>query len=264
MDLLRRLDAISDLPTSFSILDRTSVPTYSCPVDPALSVIIPTFNPCHWLLEALASIERFKSNCTVEVLIIDDGSTCRESIDLLNRLAEIGYPILRKQNGGLSSARNLGFRMARADLILPLDDDNRLLSPYFTEGIRLLKENPTVQFVYGCRYDFGARKALFRPGKISLSGLTVANTVDACALIRKSLWDSLGGYDESLDALEDWDFWLSAMSINSGAAYIQQPCFEYRVRENSMLHKHLNGAADHRRVIEYLRAKHHLEISSLL
>ena len=172
--------------------------------------------------------------------------------------------MISKTNGGLSSARNVGFKEAQADLILPLDDDNRLLKPYLTEGISLMKAHTNVSFVYGNRIDFGGQNRVFCPGQISLESLRKTNRVDACALIRKSLWEEVGGYDEEMTALEDWDFWLGAARLGVGAAYIQEPCFEYRVREKSMIHSHLNNREEHIKLITYLSEKHGADISPLV
>ena len=260
--LFLHLQANADLPCP-EVISRSGIPLDPPPEQPTLTVVIPSYNPCHWLLEAIASVERCKGLLPVEILIVDDGSTRSESVALLQSLETAGYRVIRQANSGLSSARNLGFQEARSTIILPLDDDNRLLEPYFVEGVRLMLSRPELSFVYGDRVDFGARSQLFRPGPISRQSLARVNTVDACALVRKSLWERVGGYDESMTALEDWDFWLSAVSMSSQAAYIQQPCFEYRVRENSMLHRHLARHDQHLATVQYLSRKHSCSIGTL-
>ena len=94
--------------------------------------------------------------------------------------------------------------------------------------------------------------------------LIKVNQIDACALYRKQLWRDCGGYDEKLKALEDWDFWLSALIGGLTASYLPETCFEYRIREDSMLQKHLRDREEHYETINYLRNKHNLPISYLI
>ena len=110
----------------------------------------------HLLLEAIASVERHspKDN-RVEILIVDDGSTNFISLQILDRLQEGGYRLLRQQNLGLSAARNLGIESANTDLVLPLDDDNRLLAPYLNEGLKYMSQHLEVDLLFGDRIDFG-------------------------------------------------------------------------------------------------------------
>ena len=235
------------------------------PAQPLLSVVIPTFNPCHFLLEAVASVLRYqRSSAELELILVDDGSTHASSRALLDTLESAGCQIIRQSNAGLAAARNAGIRQARGELILPLDDDNRLLAPYLQQGLQFMLDNPSVDLLYGNRVDFGARHQHFEPGPLDAEQLIVMNRIDACAVFRRSLWLDCGGYDEQLTALEDWDFWLSAVKHGVKAMYLRHPCFEYRVRENSMLQTHLAQTVQHHQTIDYLRRKHGLPIQSLI
>jgi glycosyltransferase involved in cell wall biosynthesis len=261
--LLLRLQQCADLPFEGLDCSAHEFKGYKAPLSPEVTVIIPTFNPGHWLLECIASVHRHTSfPGSVEIIIINDGSCLSESCLLLDRLQAVGYSVVHQKNTGLSAARNRGFELARSGLVLPLDDDNRLLSPYLNDGLELLNREPLIDFAYGDRVDFGASRQLFRPGQIEFGDLWRENRVDACALIRKKLWQDIGGYDENMKALEDWDFWLSASRRGANAAYIRKPCFEYRVRENSMLRKLLANPADFSSTVEYMRQKHREQASS--
>ena len=79
---------------------------------PRVSILIPFYNLHAYLPETLASIEA--QTCKdYEVIIVDDGSTEPASHQLLAELERNGHTIVRKANGGLSSARNAGLRVAR-------------------------------------------------------------------------------------------------------------------------------------------------------
>lgn len=235
-----------------------SPPRWTSPQQPRLSVVIATRNPCHWLLEAVASVLRHQQPGQVELLIVDDGSDQPDAMRILRRLQEHGFPVLHQPPRGLAAARNTGIRAATADLLLPLDDDNRLLSPYFSTALQLLDHHPSVSLVYGDRLDFGAVRRRFRPGPLDRERLLSANPIDACAVFRRSLWQRCGGYDETLTAFEDWDLWLTAARTDLQACYLSTPCFEYRVRENSMLRQLLADEQRRNQLLAELRSKHGL------
>ncbi|WP_413314214.1 glycosyltransferase [Prochlorococcus sp. MIT 0703] len=267
MNIWDRLQKIADLP-AFSKDDANSDlarknkrPSRK----PDISVIIPTFNPCHFLLEAIASIIRNTSgDCEVEVIIVDDGSVEPPSQQILQRLKKGGYKILRQENSGLAAARNYGINAAQAELIIPLDDDNRLLAPYLQDCLAVMQQNSDVEMIFGDRLDFGSRTQHFKPGIFNAKQLVKTNRIDACTLMKRSLWQKCGGYDENLKALEDWDLWLTGMQKGMRAMYHPKPCFEYRVRENSMLQSHLANKKEHYQTIDYIKTKHGLPIEALI
>ena len=174
-----------------------------------LSIVMPTYNDAVFLVEALASVD----SCTqgrFEVLILDDGSTCPESLEVLARLREAGYEISRQENGGLSKARNTLIRSAKGRFILPLDADNRLVPGFIERALRAFDDDPGLGVVYRDRRLFGAASGIVLvPDFDPLDNLN-GNEIDACAVYRREVWEDVGGYDEELRCLEDWEFWVHA------------------------------------------------------
>ena len=263
-DAFNNLNSIADLPSSSSNLSFNPLNSDASP-DCALnfSIIIPTYNPCHFLLEAIASAESAVGDASAELIIVDDGSDSYDSLSLLKALRDGGYCVISQCNKGLSSARNLGFVHARAPYIVPLDDDNRLLSPYFKLGVHLLESDPALGWIYGNQINFGADSSAHYPGDFDPIRLCHQNYIDACSLVRKSMWQSIGGYDCEISALSDWDFWLNATSAGFLGRYLEIDCFEYRVRENSMLRNHLANEVEHQDAVDFLRAKYLAKIQDL-
>jgi glycosyltransferase involved in cell wall biosynthesis len=94
-----------------------------------VSVIIPAFNAADWISETLRSVLTQTYN-DVEVILVDDGSTDRTA-ELADRTLRHGgrpYRILSQTNGGVSSARNRGWKAARGSWVQFLDADD-LLDP---------------------------------------------------------------------------------------------------------------------------------------
>lgn len=92
--------------------------------NPLVSVIVPVYNAARWLPELFGSL-RSQTYGNMEVILVDDGSTDTSAADCL-QLSE-GDPrfcIVRKPNGGLSSARNFGLEHAGGEWIFFIDADD--------------------------------------------------------------------------------------------------------------------------------------------
>jgi GT2 family glycosyltransferase len=53
--------------------------------------------------------------------------------------------------------------------------------------------------------------------------------IPSCALIRRSLWEELGGYDELLRHEEDRDLWIRALATDARFVRVEEPCWVYRL-----------------------------------
>ena len=227
---------------------------------PYLSVIITSFNQGKWLLEAFDSYRRHSHGGFSELIVIDDGSTCKDTLRMLDKLEEKGHLVIRQKNTGLGAARNNSLLKASGEVVLFLDDDNRLLAPYFTVGIELMKHDPTIDVVYGDRLEFGEWDRLVQIGAIHPEALWTMNMIDNCALIRRSYLDRCGGYEVNLvgTGFEDWELWLNGLSQEQGLKfrYLNIPCFEYRVRSDSMIHRTFRSKKLQDKAMSFLNAKY--------
>jgi len=191
------------------------------------------------LREALASVEEVRNENLLEVIIVDDGSSKAETIQILKEVAEAGYAVVSQPNRRVSAARNTGIRLARGEFILPLDSDNRLRDVYLKEGVSLLKDNPGIGVIYADAEYFGEKTGRWQVQEFDLLSLIRMNFIDACALYRKALWEGVGGYDEQMPwmGLEDWDFWLRVACHGGSFFHLPAVGFDYRVRSDSEIVK---------------------------
>ena len=98
---------------------------------PLISVIIPVYNVGEFLLPCLDSLMA-QSYKNLEILLIDDGST-DGSGDRCDAYAQKDsrFRVIHKENGGVSSARNLGLDMAQGEYIAFIDADDWVAPDYF-------------------------------------------------------------------------------------------------------------------------------------
>ncbi len=224
------------------------------PPAPRVSVVVPVHNDGVLLLDALSSFER-SATPEDELLLVNDGSSEPRTTEILERLEDAGYAVLHKPQGGLSSARNHGFRAARAPLVLPLDADNRLRPLLLTQGVARMSAEPDLQVVFGDRQLFGAERRRVRVPAFDLGALLGGNTLDACALMRRSLWEELGGYDEAMTGLEDWELWIRAGARGARFGQLLEVAFDYRVRPGSLIDRSL-APAKRRALVGHVLERH--------
>jgi glycosyltransferase involved in cell wall biosynthesis len=129
---------------------------------PILSIIIPCYNYGTLLPRAIASVFLQSIN-SIEVLIVDDGSTDNSS-QIIDQLQSIYGPkliALRKENGGLSSARNFGIDNSRGTYILFLDADDELLPNSIEILLKEIQASPHIGMLVGShitRFDNGSER----------------------------------------------------------------------------------------------------------
>jgi glycosyltransferase involved in cell wall biosynthesis len=236
MELLGALDDESDLghDRSWEAASRTA--TRPPAERPRLSVIIPCFDDGDYLIDAVASVER-NAPAETELIIVDDGSMQTRTRQVLAALREAGHRVIEQPHAGLSAARNRGIAASAGDYFLPLDADNRLLPGFAAEAVALLDSEPAAGVVYGDRRDFGARTGDVDVPDFNLPRMLWSNYIDACAVVRRTVWSEAGGYDVTFTEWEDWEFWLGAAARGWRFVHLPRPAFEYRVRPDSLLHR---------------------------
>lgn len=231
-------------------------------MNPILSIIIPCFNHGKYLQETLNSIELAKDKYPIEVIIVNDGSTEAETISILDGLERKGYFVLHQVNGGLGNARNNGIALAKGKYILPLDSDNNVLKPYLNKAIDIFEENELIDIVYGNAVYFGEKQGDWLVGEYNFFKLLEGNYIDACAIYRKTVWESIKGYDENMPVMgvEDWDFWLASSFKGFRFYYLEEACFQYRVLNNSMIHS--ISSLQRQRVVNFVQQRYYPSLAN--
>lgn len=213
---------------------------------PIVSVVIPCYNHGRYLEETLQSVVENTNKYLVEIIIVNDGSTDQQTLEVLNKAGANGFFILNQNNQGLAKARNNGIRLAKGKYILPLDSDNNVTYHYLNTTIDILEKEHKIDVIYGNAEYIGERIGIWENYNIDKKKMLYANHIDACAIFRKSVWEKVGGYSEDMPFMgwEDWNFWLKCIEQNITFYFLKEICFEYRVLSDSMIRSTTNDHMD--------------------
>lgn len=223
-----------------------------------ISIIIPCFNSGEFLPEALESIKACTDSDDYEVIIVNDGSTDHITLALLDELASAGYKIIHQENKGPAAARNTGVKASNATFLLFLDSDNKLRLGYISKALKILESSKEIGVVYGAPNFFGdTKEARFTPQEFSMYTILKDNYIDICAVVRREVWESVGGFDEErlLIGREDWDFWIMAGATGWKFHFINEVLYDYRIRCDSVIVS-ANQNISLIKVLTYLHSKH--------
>jgi len=184
---------------------------------PAISIIIPSYNRKDLSLRAIRSalLQTFTSN---EIIFIDDGSS--ESYEEIKHLLEINqHHYIKINHGGVSSARNEGIRHARAEWIAFLDSDDVWHEDKLELQYQYAEMNPKAKIIQ-CREKWFKNNRLVNIPKHlqPASGDAFERSLDLCCIspsatmLKKTLIDQVGLFDETLRVCEDYDYWLRILA----------------------------------------------------
>jgi GT2 family glycosyltransferase len=177
-----------------------------------VSVVVPTHDRAGLLPRALASVRR-QTFTDHEIIVVDDGSTD----DTERVLRDLGVPLryLRQRHAGVSAARNRGVAAARGEWIAFLDSDDEWLPEKLARQMAFIAarggvdacQTEEIWMRNGVRVNPGLRHR--KPsGDIFLPSLARCLVSPSAVVIRRTLLDAAGGFDEGLPACEDYDLWL--------------------------------------------------------
>jgi glycosyltransferase involved in cell wall biosynthesis len=186
-------------------------------VTPLVTVVTPAYNVAKYVGETVDSVLR-QTFTNFEYLVVDDGSE-DDSAAVATRHAhgDLRFRLVQGGHRGLSAARNTGIRQARGKYIAYLDGDDRWHSRFLERQVALIESLPSeVGAVFArCRMILENGTPAFlqreRPGRYDFEDLLVNNNPTrsgSSLLIKKSCFDDVGGFDENLHYVEDFECWL--------------------------------------------------------
>ena len=233
---------------------------------PVVSVIIPAYNYARFLPCTLRNILS-ETGVTTDIVVVDDGS----QDDTRAVAASFGSAIryIYQENQGLSAARNTGIQASKGDFVVFLDADDLLSPGTLTSQSEMLVRNPKADMVVchntlfnepepdGTIYSTGEFR-LPKESEVLALGFCNRNQAPVHAvMLRRSVMESVGFFDASLHAVEDYDYWLRCVAKGGQIAINHRGLALYRQHGQSLSkklqHQLLHEAVLRGRIAELLQ-----------
>ncbi len=222
----------------------TSLPNSVSQRVPLLSIaaIIPTYNYAHGIKQAIASVLN-QTLSPVEIIVVDDGSTDGTRNVLDTHGSRINY--LYQQNRGASAARNLGVRATNCEWVAFLDhDDEWYPTKLAWQAASVVESGAEFCYTGYERFANGRFQETIDPpdpGQL-FPEIRFQNVLGPSSmfLVRRSTFDSLGGFDERLGAsCEDWEFAVR-LARTSRSVKVKQTLMRYNYHSSNASFKYRN------------------------
>lgn len=205
---------------------------------PRVSIVIPVYNREKYLGIAVESVLR-QTYTDWELIMSDDGST-DGTLDLANNFAlhDSRIRVLSAEHKGAVHALILGFDAAQGELIGQLDSDD-LLEPEAIElTVKALDEHSDWGMVYTNYRDIDEQGQLIRVGwrcsiPYSKDAILIVFMTFHFRLIRKSIYQQVGGFDPAFDRIEDYELCMR-LSEMTKIGKIDQFLYQYRHHPDSL------------------------------
>jgi peptidoglycan/xylan/chitin deacetylase (PgdA/CDA1 family)/glycosyltransferase involved in cell wall biosynthesis/SAM-dependent methyltransferase len=186
-----------------------------------------------YVQEALDSVER-QTRPAAEIVVVDDQSTEIHTRQALAAIQRGGTRVVRGEGRGASAARNLGARLTSSDYLVWLDADDVLSPAYFAEAAARLDSDASLHFVSCAMRAFGDASYVWKPSAPEfVDAIATGGVPHASTMVRRTLWEQTGGFDEELATFELLDFWATALERGFTGVVLDEPLLDYRIRRSS-------------------------------
>ncbi|MEE9391337.1 MAG: glycosyltransferase [Planctomycetota bacterium] len=208
---------------------------------PIVSVGIATHNGAAFIGEAIESLLAQTAG-PVQITVVDDGST-DGTPDLVGRYPQV--ELIQQSRQGVSKARNRAAQRAHSDVIAFLDQDD-IWEPTLAATLpRRLLENPDLGLVYadstiiddhGVEHGTRANFLDYKSGNV-FAALIRANFIPIeTTVLRRELFERLGGFNENLSFLEDLDLCLR-IAKHHPVEFVSEVLARYRIHDRNVSHQ---------------------------
>lgn len=200
---------------------------------PQITIIVPIYNGSLYLLETFNSLLS-QTFMNFELLAIDDGST-DASGDLVRSFKDERVRLIRKANGGLCEALNLGIAKAKAPYVARSDQDDISLPNRLERQLQIMEGHQDAVGLFTYSTKFGGKRRWSNADKMVMAAGELKEYEpirDGCLLCstmfaRTEALRSIGGFRQSYYPADDWD--LECRLAQAGKVLILcEPLVAYR------------------------------------
>lgn len=181
-----------------------------------LAAVIPTYNRGRSIRRCLDSVYS-QTRIPEEIIVVDDGSTDGSTSHLEKQYP--GIRVLFQKNQGVSAARNTGIREAKSEWIALLDSDDVWLKSKCDKQLKALQNHPNYHICHTHeKWIYKGREKQIPQNYHKKSGWIFSDCLPVCAIspstaiVSRELLISIGLFDQTLPACEDYDLWLRIAS----------------------------------------------------
>lgn len=199
-----------------------------------VTVIIPCYNDGSYIMQALQSIYN-QTLLPETIIIVDDGSDASTK-KILNAINHPLVQVIYQENRGVSGARNRAIAMAQTDFIVNLDADDYYEPTFLEKAVGVFHQDKEAIAVSSYHRIFEHTKTveIVKPLGGKLRDFIVINNCSANTFFRKSSWQEVGGFDETMRAgYEDWEFWIAILKVGGSIVIVPEVLSHYRIKEAS-------------------------------
>ena len=204
---------------------------YEGNIEPLISIITPFYNSGKYIEQTVNSVLN-QTFPAFELLIIDDGSKEKESLERLKKIEKTDkrIKVFHKQNEGLAATRDYGAKKAsKSSKYLCFLDDDDLIDPTYLECLYFAMEtNKKASWAYTDSVGFEGQEYTWNK-YFDSNKMKKQNDIVATALIRKEDFEDVNGYELREKAVnEDWNFWLKLLAKEKFPVHVSTYGFWYR------------------------------------
>lgn len=215
-------------------------------MQPAVSVIIPTYNRANYLKKSIQSVVS-QTIKDIEIIIINNYST-DNTLEVINSFNDQRIKTINFKNRGvIARSRNQGIVQSTGKYIAFLDDDDIWCQDKLELQIKYLEAHPEFGAVYSNaiiidekdnKKGFLIDRGRAKEGQVFQNLLGGNFIAILTVLMRRELLESIGLFNEepSLIAIEDYEYWMR-ISLKFEFGYIGKPLALYRIHNTSMSKK---------------------------
>lgn len=201
-----------------------------------ISIIVPCYNNEKWVGETIESIKN-QTYDSWECIIVNDGSTDNsQAVIEENIKGDSRFTLVNTENNGVGHARNIALNLCKGEYVLPIDSDDLLEPDYTLNGVDFLDRNKDYSLYYGRAEVLSDNPFYTTHLYKDYPTMLMFDCICVSGIYRKEHALSVGGYNEEIKALEDFEFWVRYLYHNDKIMLSDEIGFKYRMRDDSRHH----------------------------